>query len=76
MKDNRDRREDGNEHISYRVVLAIVGFLGTVNLYALRINMSMAIVCMVNHTANALQSLSNNATKSNSPCAATNVSSR
>lgn len=34
-----------------RVALALVAFLGFVNLYALRVNMSVAMVCMVNHTA-------------------------
>lgn len=36
---------------STRFCLAIIAFLGMMNLYALRINMSLAIVCMVNHTA-------------------------
>ena len=36
---------------SSRMGLAIVGFLGFVNLYALRVNMSVAMVCMVNQTA-------------------------
>ncbi|CAD5121055.1 DgyrCDS9595 [Dimorphilus gyrociliatus] len=36
---------------SIRLLLAFVGFLGFVNLYALRVNMSVAIVCMVNNTA-------------------------
>lgn len=34
-----------------RVALAIIAFLGFVILYALRVNMSVALVCMVNHTA-------------------------
>jgi len=36
---------------SCRLALALVGFLGFVNLYALRVNLSLAMVCMVNHTA-------------------------
>ena len=36
---------------SFRLALAIVGFFGFVNLYALRVNMSVAMVCMVNQTA-------------------------
>ena len=36
---------------SCRLTLGLVGFLGFLNLYALRINMSVAMVCMVNQTA-------------------------
>ncbi|XP_064600100.1 sialin-like [Liolophura sinensis] len=36
---------------SSRFGLAIIGFLGFINVYALRVNMSVAVVCMVNHTA-------------------------
>ncbi|KAL5022181.1 hypothetical protein ScPMuIL_001336 [Solemya velum] len=36
---------------STRLGLAFVSFLGFVNLYALRVNMSVAMVCMVNQTA-------------------------
>uniref|UniRef100_A0A914ULG3 Major facilitator superfamily (MFS) profile domain-containing protein n=1 Tax=Plectus sambesii TaxID=2011161 RepID=A0A914ULG3_9BILA len=36
---------------SMRFVMALVGFLGFANLYALRVNMSVAMVCMVNHSA-------------------------
>lgn len=39
--------------IPARYVLAIMGFLGFVNVYALRVNLSMAIVVMVNNTKNA-----------------------
>ncbi len=38
--------------IPARYVLAMMGFLGFVNVYALRINLSMAIVAMVNSSAN------------------------
>ena len=34
-----------------RYVLAIMGFLGFFNVYTLRVNLSMAIVAMVNETA-------------------------
>lgn len=34
-----------------RHVLALMGFLGFVNVYALRVNLSVALVAMVNHTA-------------------------
>lgn len=37
--------------LTSRVALAIVGFLGFVNLYALRVNLSVAMVCMINQTA-------------------------
>lgn len=37
--------------LTSRVALAIVGFLGFVNLYALRVNLSVAMVCMLNQTA-------------------------
>ncbi|XP_014680949.1 PREDICTED: sialin-like [Priapulus caudatus] len=33
------------------MILAVIGFFGFVNLYALRINLSVALVCMVNYTA-------------------------
>ncbi|KAL5021879.1 hypothetical protein ScPMuIL_001034 [Solemya velum] len=36
---------------SCRLGLAILGFFGFINVYALRVNMSVAIVCMVNQTA-------------------------
>ncbi|ESO94146.1 hypothetical protein LOTGIDRAFT_161346 [Lottia gigantea] len=36
---------------SMRFKITIIGFLGGANLYIQRSNMSMAIVCMVNHTA-------------------------
>lgn len=36
---------------SSRLALAILGFFGCINVYALRVNMSVAIVCMVNKTA-------------------------
>ena len=36
---------------SSRLALAVLGFFGFVNVYALRVNMSVAIVCMVNQTA-------------------------
>ena len=36
---------------SCRMTLAIICFLGIINTYAQRINLSVAIVCMVNQTA-------------------------
>ena len=41
---------------SSRLGLAVLGFFGFVNLYALRFNLSVAIVCMVNGTAVQLNS--------------------
>ena len=46
-------RHDFFPCIPARYVLAIMGFLGFVNVYALRVNLSMAIVPMVNNSANA-----------------------
>lgn len=37
--------------IQTRHVLVLLGFLGFVNVYALRVNLSVALVAMVNHTA-------------------------
>eukprot|EP00918_Siedleckia_nematoides_P093921 GHVU01206233.1.p1 GENE.GHVU01206233.1~~GHVU01206233.1.p1 ORF type:complete len:538 (+),score=42.06 GHVU01206233.1:259-1872(+) len=36
---------------SCRLLLAIIGFFGFINIYAQRVGMSVAIVCMVNQTA-------------------------
>ena len=36
---------------SYRAALAVVSFVGFVNMYALRVDMSVAMVCMINQTA-------------------------
>ena len=44
-------RHDFFPCIPARYVLAIMGFLGFVNVYALRVNLSMAIVPMVNNSA-------------------------
>lgn len=41
---------------SCRLGLAVLGFFGFINLYALRVNLSVAIVCMVNGTAVHLNS--------------------
>lgn len=42
--------------VQTRHVLALMGFLGFVNVYALRVNLSVALVAMVNHTAIAANS--------------------
>lgn len=39
---------------SCRLCMAIIGFFGFVHIYAQRVGMSVAIVCMVNHTAVAM----------------------
>jgi ACS family sodium-dependent inorganic phosphate cotransporter-like MFS transporter 5 len=46
-------RQDCCPCIPARYVLAVMGFLGFVNVYALRVNLSMAIIKMVNSSANA-----------------------
>lgn len=39
---------------SMRLWLAFIGFIGTMNLYSMRMNLSVGILCMTNHTAVAL----------------------
>lgn len=34
-----------------RHILGLMGFLGFANVYAMRVNLSVAVVAMVNHTA-------------------------
>jgi MFS family permease len=46
-------RKDCCPCIPARYVLAVMGFLGFMNVYALRANLSMAIIKMVNSSANA-----------------------
>jgi len=45
---------------SCRLVLIFMGFLGFMNVYYLRINLSVALVAMVNHTQHASQSHNEN----------------
>ncbi|CAL1548159.1 unnamed protein product [Lymnaea stagnalis] len=47
---------------SARLSMAIFAFLGFLNFYSLRVNMSIAIVCMVNHTAIRHHDATNNTT--------------
>merc|ERR1719509_527370 len=47
-----------------RHVLAAMGFLGFANVYAMRVNLSVAIVAMVNHTAIA----TNTSARDNATC--------
>lgn len=43
--------EDTTECMKARHILGILGFLGFANVYAMRVNLSVAIVAMVNSTA-------------------------
>jgi len=45
---------------SCRFVLMIMGFLGFVNVYCLRVNLSVALVAMVNHTEQPYDNVSHN----------------
>ena len=57
---------------SARFSLAIVGFFGFVNLYAQRVNLSVAMVCMLNHSAITAQyeldNINNTFSLSNDTC--------
>jgi len=50
--------------LNARTVLAVMGFLGFANVYAMRVNLSVAIVAMVNNTAIA----TNNSKMNNNTC--------
>lgn len=43
--------EDTTDCLKSRHILGILGFLGFANVYAMRVNLSVAIVAMVNNTA-------------------------
>ncbi|KAJ8983955.1 hypothetical protein NQ317_008657 [Molorchus minor] len=43
--------EDTKYCLKSRYILGIMGFLGFANVYAMRVNLSVAIVAMVNNTA-------------------------
>lgn len=47
----------------------MIGFLGCVNLYAQRVDMGVAIVCMVNHTASQSAAILSNNNTPDSLCA-------
>lgn len=48
-------RPPGSLWTSSRFGLALVAMLGFLNLYAQRVNLSVAVVCMLNHTASEMQ---------------------
>ena len=50
---------------SCRLVLLIMGFLGCVNVYCLRVNLGVALVAMVNHTQQAYSNISHNYSHNN-----------
>jgi hypothetical protein len=43
--------QDTSQCVKARYVMAFMGFLGFANVYAMRVNLSVAIVAMVNNTA-------------------------
>ncbi|XP_041979313.1 sialin [Aricia agestis] len=45
-----ERREETTGWIKCRTVLGVMGFLGFANVYAMRVNLSVAIVAMINST--------------------------
>jgi len=55
--------EEGPRWIKCRYVFCVMSFLGFVNVYAMRVNLSVAIVAMVNNTA-----ISPNSTYNNDTC--------
>ncbi|CAL1526709.1 unnamed protein product [Lymnaea stagnalis] len=57
--------------LSSRLALAVIGFLGFINVYAVRVNLSVAIVCMVNHTAiRKLSDVNSTSVRVSSECSA------
>ena len=52
--------------LSCRLVLMFMGFLGFVNIYCLRVNLSVALVAMVNHTQQPYTNASQNYSENNS----------
>ena len=50
---------------SCRLVLLVMGFLGFLNVYCLRVNLSVALVAMVNHTQQPYGNISHNYSRNN-----------
>lgn len=50
--------EDTKDCLKARHILGILGFLGFANVYAMRVNLSVAIVAMVNSTTNPVANAS------------------
>jgi len=48
------------EFPSCRLVLTLLAFFGFLNIYCLRVNLSVALVAMVNHTAPVKQNVTGN----------------
>lgn len=48
--------EDTKDCLKARHILGLLGFLGFANVYAMRVNLSVAIVAMVNSTVNPISS--------------------
>jgi len=51
---------------SCRLVLILMGFLGFVNMYCLRVGLSVALVAMLNHTQQPNTNVSQNSSENNS----------
>lgn len=51
--------QDTTECVKTRYIMALMGFLGFANVYAMRVNLSVAIVAMVNNTAIPVSNTSN-----------------
>ncbi|CAL1542430.1 unnamed protein product [Lymnaea stagnalis] len=56
--ERKKQREEGSQCLAARHVLAFMAFLGFVNVYCLRVDLSVALVAMVNTTSNSTNSTS------------------
>lgn len=57
---------------SVRVVITFVGFLGMMVHFSQKTNISIALVCMVNHSAIELHEMTTSSTKLNQQCLTSN----